>query len=207
MTHSQGQRHRYRERTTQKDRAIRRQKEARKRVGNDGKSIGKERRGKRKGDGQVEVERQEARIRAERLNTSQHGKEETQLTRIRDINERTATRTGNFGLVESGVHVVMGERTQDTRTPRGGSHGEGDPGRIGGSRAGDHCTNQGRRRNLGMLLERCFGGRESWAVLGRGHILKGGEIPWRGKPTRGPHQFHLHSPCPALLPCSVSRRH
>lgn len=56
---------------------IRIQKESRKRVGNDGKGNGTERRGKRKRDGQVEVERQEARIRAERLNTSQHGKEET----------------------------------------------------------------------------------------------------------------------------------
>lgn len=46
------------------------------RVGNEDKSRGKERGGRRE-RGQVEVERQEARIRAERLDTSQHGKEET----------------------------------------------------------------------------------------------------------------------------------
>lgn len=77
------------------------------------------------------MERQEARIRAERLNTSQHGKEETRLTRIRNINERTATRAGDLGLVEGGVHVVMHERKQDIRTPRGGDHGEGDPEGMG----------------------------------------------------------------------------
>lgn len=80
-----------------------------------------ERRGERKRDGQVEMERREARIRAERLDTSQHSKEETQLTRIRDINERTATRAGDLGHVEGGVHVGTGERTQDT--PRGGTMG------------------------------------------------------------------------------------
>lgn len=62
--------------TTPTERTKRIQKEARRRVGNDGEGIGEEGRGKRKRDGQVEVERQEARIRAERLNTSQHGKEE-----------------------------------------------------------------------------------------------------------------------------------
>lgn len=71
-----------------------------------------ERRGKRKRDGQVEMERQEARFRAERLDTSQHSKEETQLTRIRDINERTATRAGDLGHVEGGIHVATGENTE-----------------------------------------------------------------------------------------------
>ena len=80
----------------------------------EGESRMEERRGKRKRDGQVEMERREARIRAERLDTSQHSKEETQLTRIRDINERTATRAGDLGYVEGGVHVGTGERTQDT---------------------------------------------------------------------------------------------
>lgn len=77
------------------------------------------------------MERQEARIRAERLDTSQHGKEETRLTRIRDINERTATRAGDLGYVMGGVQVMMDRRTQDEKTPKGGDHGEEDPGGMG----------------------------------------------------------------------------
>ena len=68
--------------------------------------------GRERENGQVEIERQEARIRAERLDTSQHSKEETQLTRIRDINERTATRAGDLGHVEGGIHVATGENTE-----------------------------------------------------------------------------------------------
>lgn len=163
------------------------------------KASGKERRGKRKRDGQVEVERQEARIRAERLNTSQHGKEETRLTRIRDINERTATRVGDLGLVGGRVHVVMGARTQDTRAPRGGDHGGkgGDPGGIGG-RTGHHGVGQGRG-DPGMLLERgCLGGREPWAVLGEGADPEGKRNPVereaQEKASPVPSSFTMPSP-------------
>lgn len=87
------------------------------------------------------MERQEARIRAERLDTSQHGKEETRLTRIRDINERTATRAGDLGYVMGGVQVMMDRRTQDEKTPKGGDHGEEDPGGMG------------RKRHAGKKIE------------------------------------------------------
>lgn len=108
------------------------------------------------------MKRQEARIRAERLGTSQHGKEETRLTWIRDINERTATRAGDLGQVEGGVHVVMGERTQ--KDTQGWDHGEGDSGGMGGRQ--DWGPLQGG--NLGMLL-----GREGVLVEGSSGQLGG----------------------------------
>ena len=123
----------------------------------EGESRMEERRGKRKRDGQVEMERREARIRAERLDTSQHSKEETQLTRIRDINERTATRAGDLG------HVGTGERTQDT--PGVGPWG----GRLwrNGSGAGLEPLQEGEPE--GALGEGgCFGGKEAQGNVGGG---------------------------------------
>lgn len=154
------------------------------------------------------MERQEARIRAERLDTSQHGKEETRLTRIRDINERTATRAGDLGYMMGGVQVMMDRRTQDEKTPKGGDHGEEDPGGMGqGQDRGPlHRAGEGETWGCswgGDALEK-GSSEQCW---GRGRILKEEDIPGRGKPKRGPHQFHPRSPCPAPLPCSVSRMH
>lgn len=102
--------------------------------------------------------------------------------------------------------MVMGERTQDTRAPRGGDYREGDSGGMGG-RPGNHCMGQGRG-DLGMLLERGhLGGREPWAVLGEGADPEGKRNSMEREPKRGPHQFHPRSPCPALPPCSVSQTH
>ena len=129
----------------------------------EGESRMEERRGKRKRDGQVEMERQEARIRAERLDTSQHSNKETQLTRIRDINERTATRAGDLGHVEGGIHVATGENTE---------------GHLGVGPGGGRLWRNGSGAGLGPLQEGepedalgeggCLGGRELWAMLGEG---------------------------------------
>lgn len=139
------------------------------------------------------MKRQEARIRAERLGTSQHGKEETRLTRIRDINERTATRAGDLGQVEGGVHVVMGERTQ--KDTQGWDHGEGDSGGMGGGRTGDHCRGETWARSWGGKVSWWKGALGNWG--GRGWILKEGDAPGRGKPKKAspvPSSFTMPSP-------------
>jgi hypothetical protein len=38
------------------------------------------------------------------------------------------------------VHVVMGDGTPDQMTPRGGAHGKGDPGGMGGGGLGPGIT-------------------------------------------------------------------
>lgn len=112
-----------------------------------------------------------------------------------------------MGFMEGRVQVVMGKRTQDTRTPRGGDHGEGDPEKLGAGLGNTAWGRGGETPGDAFGEGGCLGGREPWAVLVRGQILKEKEIPWRGKPKRRPHQFRPRSPCPALPPCSVSRTH
>lgn len=80
--------------------------------------------------------------------------------------------------------MVMGERTQDTRAPKGGDHGEGDPGGMGG-RTGHHCMGRGGETWgcswRGSVLEEGSPG-QCWV---RGQILKEKGIPWRRSPREG----------------------
>lgn len=188
--------------TTHTERAVRRQKEARRRVGNHGKSSGKKKKEER--DGKVEVDRQEARIGAERLDTSQHGKEEIRLTRIKDINERTATRAGDLGHVEGGAPVVIGERTLDKKDTHGWGPQGGRPWRNGGAGLGTTAWGRGGVWFWGRAVLEEENSGQCW---GSWWILKEGDAPGRGEPKRKPHQFHPHSPCPTPLPCSVARMH
>lgn len=124
--------------TTHRDKE---QKGARKqrREQEDGESRMEERRGKRKRDGQVEIERQEARIRAERLDTSQHSKEETQLTGLGTLmrEQQPGLETWGMWRVGSMWRWVREHR----RTPKGGTRGretleEWEQGRTGTTAGG-----------------------------------------------------------------------
>lgn len=95
--------------------------------------------GRERENGQVEIERQEARIRAERLDTSQHSKEETQLTGLGTLmrEQQPGLETWGMWRVGSMWRWVREHR----RTPKGGTRGretleEWEQGRTGTTAGG-----------------------------------------------------------------------